>query len=150
VIRISKATREDLPAIRHLSSKYGHKLVVEDHHLNNRDLALQARNEEGKLVGFVWAGLMANSKIAYVDKVMVDPEYSGKRLVLPSLYKKLLELAIKRGVRDMFGFIRQDQYHDRSAIAALHMAVGGEEIPYTHVFAQLKHMELELKNLGVI
>jgi len=143
MISVSRASREDLPAIRHLSAIYGHKLTVEDYHLNGNDIALQARADNGEMAGFVWAGLMARNKIAYIDKVMVNPEYTSKG-VLPLLYKELFRLGIARGVKTVFGIIRQDKYHDKAAKAALHMAFGGDSLPYTYVYADMAHMISEL------
>lgn len=143
MISVSKATREDLPAIHHLSAIYGHKLQVEDYHLNGNDIALQARADSGELAGFVWAGLMAKNKVAYIDKVMVNPEYSSQG-VLPMLYKELFKIGINRGVKQVFGIIRQDRYHDKAAKAALHMAFGGDALSYTYVYADMSHMISEL------
>lgn len=144
MITVSKARREDLPSIRHLSAIYGHKLLVEDYHLNNNDIALQARADNGDIAGFVWAGLMAKNKVAYVDKAMVHPDYSMHG-VLPKLYLELMHIGIRRGVKQVFGIIRQDQYHDKAAKAALHMAFGGDELPYTYVYADVRHMISELE-----
>ncbi len=144
MIKVSRATKSDIGAIRHLSAKYGHKLLIEECLFNNKDIALQARDEEGMLLGFVWGGLMANNQICYVDKVMVDPEHSNKG-VLPALYKELFKIALKKNVRKAFGMIRHDQYHDRSAKAALHMAWGADSLPYTLVLSDLEHMKKELE-----
>lgn len=145
MVKVSRATKEDIEAIRHLSAIYGHKLLIEECLFNHRDIALQARLETGELAGFVWAGLMASNQIAYVDKVMVHPEHSSVG-VLPSLYKELFRIALKRGVRQAFGVIKRDQYHDKSAKAALHMAWGADSLPYTYVMADLSHMMRELEN----
>lgn len=144
MIRVSKANKEDLNAIRHLSAIYGHKMVIEDYLINKRDIALQARHEDGSLVGFVWCGLMGSNKIGYVDKVMVHPEYSDQG-VLAALYTELFKVGLKLGVRQAFGIIRHDQYHDKSAKGALHMAWGADPLPYTHVMADLNHMKAELE-----
>jgi N-acetylglutamate synthase-like GNAT family acetyltransferase len=144
MITISKAKKEDLTAIRHLASKYNFKCLIPDYIINKKDLALQARDDTGALVGFVWVGLMCGGKLGYVDKVMVDPEYSGKREVLPSLYKELFKLAKSVGIVDVYGIIRHDQYHDRSAKAALTMAWGADSAPYTYVFSNIKKMSNDL------
>lgn len=144
MISISRATKSDLSAIRHLSAIYGEKMSIDECLFNSRDIALQARLDNGYLAGFVWAGLMANGKIAYVDKVMVHPEMSDMG-VLPALYKELFAAALRRGVKQAFGFIRHDLYHDKSAKAALHMAWGADSLPYTMVRADLAHMKEELE-----
>lgn len=143
MISVSRATKQDLGAIRHLSAKYGHKLLIEECLFNSRDIAIQARSEEGVLVGFVWGGLMGSNQICYVDKVMVDPEFRGMG-VLPGLYKELFRVALRRGVKKAFGVIRQDQFHDKSAKGAMHMAWGADSFPYTYVQADLAHMVKEL------
>lgn len=144
MISVSRATKQDLGAIRHLSAKYGNKLLIEECLFNNRDIAIQARSSDGALIGFVWGGLMASNQICYVDKVMVDPSASGLG-VLAAMYKELFKIALRRGVKKAFGVIRQDQYHDKSAKGAMHMAWGADSLPYTLVNADLSHMLKELE-----
>lgn len=148
MISISRATKADIGALRHLSAIYNHKLSIEEYMFNNRDIAIQARAETGELIGFVWGGLMGNNSLCYVDKVMVHPQYSDQG-VLPRLYKELFKIALKRGVKQAFGIIRHDEYHDRSAKAALNMAWGGDALSYTYVYASLEFMKKELTKLGV-
>lgn len=144
MISISKATKADLAAVLHLSQLYGFKMPIDETLFNPTDIALQARDESGALVGFVWMGLMAKGTLGYVDKVMVDPAYSGKKVVLPALYKELFTIALRRKVKQAFGIIRHDQFHDKAAKAALNMAWGADAVPYTYVLAQAAHMAREL------
>lgn len=140
---ISKCTQSDLPAIQYLMLKYGNKMIVTSAHINKKDISLQARLETGELIGFVWCGMLAKGTVAYMDKVAVDPEYAGKG-VIHALYKELFKVAYSRGVREVIGFVRQDQYHLKSCKAALKMALGGDKESYTHVFADLNFMKSEL------
>lgn len=140
---ISKCDKSDLPAIWHLMRKYGDKMVVTEHHINKRDIALQARLESGELIGFVWCGLLAKGTVAYMDKVAVDPDHTGKG-VINALYTELFKIAYKKGVKEVIGFVRHDNYHLKSCKAALKMALGGDKESYTHVFADLNFMKHEL------
>lgn len=140
---ISRCHKSDLPAIQYLMELYGNKCIVEANHINKKDIALQARLESGELIGFIWCGLMANNTIAYVDKVTVDPAHTGNG-VIHNLYKELFKIAYSKGVKQVFGIIRHDAYHLKSAKAALRMGLGGDTISYTHVFADLNKMKSEL------
>lgn len=139
---ISRCTKADLPAIQYLMGQYA-KTTITPEHLNKKDIALQARLESGELIGFVWCGLMANNTIGYVDLVTVDPTHTG-RGVIHALYHELLVIAYNKGVRKAFGIIRHDQYHLKSAKAALRMAWGGDTSSYSHVYADLNFMKKEL------
>lgn len=140
---ITRCHKSDLPAIQYLMHKYGDKMIVTEHHLNKKDISLQARLPSGELTGFIWCGLMANNTVAYMDKVAVDPAYSGQGVV-NSLYKELFKIAYKRGVRTVLGFVRHDEHHLKSCKAALRMGLGGDTLSYTHVFADLNFMKSEL------
>lgn len=142
-MHITRATRADLPAIQALMASYGNKMIVEAYHLNKRDIALQARSEEGQLIAFMWAGLMGNDKVAYIDKVAVMPSRTGEHVV-KQLYLEAMRLGKKRGVQEVFGIVRHDQYHDRACINALKMGFGGDKLSYTLTFGRL---ELVLSSL---
>lgn len=142
---ISRATKQDLPAIQFLMQQYGNKMVVTESHLNKKDIALQVR-KDGLLVGFAWGGLMAKNSIMYIDKVAVDPRYT-KQGIVQLLYKELFKQAIKLGVQEGFGMIRQDEHHDKACVNALKMAFGADSLPYTHVFGQASYIVKELESL---
>lgn len=146
-MHVHKATKQDFPAIHFLMSRYG-KMTVQPEHLNSKDITLCARDDSGKLVGFLYIGLMAQGTVGYIDKFAVDPEYAGKG-VGQLLAKEALKACLKRGVREVFGVIRQDQFHEKSAMNALKMAFSAHKEPYTYVSAQLQHMVAELSQLGV-
>jgi N-acetylglutamate synthase-like GNAT family acetyltransferase len=135
-VYISRASKQDLPAIKELLHQYA-KFTVEAYHLTKRDLAFMARLESGELVGFMWVGLMANNKIAYVDKVTIHPKFH-KQGILQKLYAEAFKQAFMRGVEFAEGYIRQDQFHEASGVQALRMAFGGDSLPYTRVFAQVQ------------
>lgn len=144
---ITKATKADLPAIQDLMSKYDNKCKIEAYHLNNKDLNRQVRTEDGTLVGFAWIGLMAGKKVAYADKLVVHPDFHH-RGIPGMMFKELITEGLRLGVEEMFGIIRQDEYHDASAVSTLKVAVGADLLPYTYVRASLKHMAKEL-GIGV-
>ncbi len=143
---ISKATKQDLPAIRYLMQQYGNKCIVTEDHINKRDISLQARID-GNLVGFVWGGLMAKNTIMYIDKVAVDPLYV-KQGIVKVLYKELFKQALKLGVKQGFGIIKQDKYHDKACINALKMAFGADSVSYTHVYGEANNIIKELESIG--
>jgi N-acetylglutamate synthase-like GNAT family acetyltransferase len=145
---ISRATKQDLPAIQYLMQVYGNKMIVTEDHLNRKDIALQARADDGALVGFVWGGLMVNNTVMYIDKLAVAPEYAKQGVAL-KLHKELLKLGLKLGVKQGFGVIRRDEYHDKSCMSALKMAFGAEELPYTYVMGDTMNIVKELEQAGI-
>lgn len=142
MIYITRAIKSDLPAIQDLMLKYGNKCIVESYHLNKKDIALQARLETGELVGFVYCGLLAEGKVAYMDKVTIDPMHHKKGILI-SLYSELFKRAYRRGVKEVTGFIRHDEYHNASCVQALKMGLGADALSYTYVRAQLEFMKKE-------
>jgi N-acetylglutamate synthase-like GNAT family acetyltransferase len=146
-MNIRRAKKSDLSAIKDLMALYGNKMSVEGHHINHRDVSLVAVTDEGQIIGFVWAGLMAQNKVAYLDKFTIHPEYA-KKGVGQKLALKALEIGKKLGVQDVFGIIKRDAYHDKSAINALKMAFSADREPYTFVRTNVNFMisELEAKN----
>lgn len=143
---IKRALYQDLPAIRFLMQKYG-KMVVTESLLNSRDIAIQARLDSGELVGFLWCGLMAKGTIGYLDKFCVDPSYA-KQGVGNALALALKTELVKRRVHSVFGLIKQDKFHDKSAMNALKCAMGSHDAPYTFVEAQVAHAVKELELVG--
>lgn len=144
MVYISKATKQDLPAIDELLSKYDSIMRISPSYLNKRDVSLQARDESGKLVGFVWAGLLANRTLAYVDMAVIHPDHHHKGILL-KLYRELFKICYSLGVKDMLGVIRHDQYHDASGIQALRLGVGADSQNYTLVKANLEVMKTQAK-----
>lgn len=144
---IKPANKQDLPAINYLLNKYG-KMSVSDSYINKKDVALQVREESGELIGFIWCGLMANGTIAYIDKFCIDPEYTHRGIGL-LLAKYLQQVLHKRKVKSVFGLIKQDKYHDKSAMNSLRMAMGAHDASYTFVETDLLHSIKELESLGV-
>lgn len=144
---ISRATKQDLPAIQELMKLYSDKEIeVTEHHLNKKDIALQVRDDSGKLVAFAWAGLMAANTLVYIDKVVCDPNHA-KQGVIKKLYLELFRLAVKRGAKEGFGIIRQDKYHDAACINALKMAFGADQVGYTYVSGNSNRILSELSKV---
>lgn len=144
MIQINRAKKQDLAAINELINSYGRIPPILPEYLNNRDLALKAVDTEtGAIVGFCWGGLMAQNTVIYIDKVVVNPNYTRKK-ISQTLYKQLLSRALKLGVRLGFGVIKHDQFHDKSAMNALKMAFAADDAPYTYVYGQPEHMVKEL------
>lgn len=143
MIYITRASKSDLPAIQDLMNKYG-KCIVESYHLNKKDIALQARLETGELVGFIWAGMLAENRVVYMDKVAIDPNHH-KQNILIALYKELFKIAYNKGVKEVTGFIKHDEYHIAGCKQALKMGLGADATSYTYVRAQLEFMKNEAR-----
>lgn len=133
---IKRAYKEDLSSINDLSTWYGFKPLTEDH-FNNRDIAIAACYKD-KIVGFVWCGLMCNQKVGYIDHFLVHPEFH-KQGIGQELSKKLREVLNKRGVRQVFGFIDNSEFHNASAMNALKMAMGSNDAKYTYVSGDVQN-----------
>lgn len=143
MVIVSHCKLSDLSAIKNLLSLYGKKIEITPAHLNKRDISLQARLPSGELVGFVWCGLMANKTLAYVDKAVIHPDHHHQG-ILNTLYKALFKRAYELGIKEVFAIIRQDEYHDASAVNTLKMAVGADSLNYTYVVAKLDKMKKDL------
>jgi N-acetylglutamate synthase-like GNAT family acetyltransferase len=147
MIEIRRARQSDLPGVQYLTLKAGKMTVTEDH-INHRDISLVAYDEE-RLVGFLWMGLMCRGKYGYIDKFLVDKDYS-KKGVGNMLAIAMMREGLKRGVRDVFGIIKQDKFHEASGFNALKMAFGADSVPYTFVTANAANMVNELKAMEKI
>ena len=151
MIYLNEAKLTDLGAIKELTHIYGKDPVTEAH-FNHRDIAIQAREEEGRLVGFIWAGLMAKNTIAYVGDLFVHPDVKNRKVGFKLCAMMLCKL-LEKGVQTSIGFIEQNQYHDRSAINCLKTSMGSTGIPCTMLYSDreraLKTLE-ELKSLGMV
>lgn len=145
---IKKAIKSDLPAIKHLMATYG-KMEVDASLLNSRDIALQARLDSGELVGFTWIGVMANGTLGYSDKTTVDPAYAHQG-VAAALLKEALKQCHSRGVKQVIGMVRQDEFHDKCLMGALRVGSHIGDLPYTLVYTNIKNSINELTKLGVL
>lgn len=143
LINVTKCKAGDLFAIQHLMSMYDKKLDITAAHINKRDISLQARLATGELVGFVWCGLLANKTLCYMDKVVIHPDFHRKQ-ILNELYTELFKIAYKMGVKQVFGIIRHDEYHDASGVQALRMGMGADKESYTYTFGNLDKMKSDL------
>lgn len=143
-MQILRAKKKHLYKIRDLLSQCG-KGDIESCDLNSRDIGLIAM-DDNRVVGFIWCGLMSQGRFGYLDKFAILPEYSGKGLA-KSLGVAMLDYLAKNRVKDVFGVIKQDKYHDKSALNALKFAMGAKEDPYTYVYANINKTINELKEL---
>jgi len=143
-MQIIRAKKKHLSKIRELLSQCG-KGDIESCDLNSRDIGLIAL-EDQKVVGFIWCGLMSQGRFGYISKFAILPEYSGKG-VAKAIGIAMLEHLYKSKVKDIFGIIRQDRHHDKSAFNALKFAMGAKEDPYTYVYANINNTINELRGL---
>ena len=139
------AHKQDYPAIVSLLNQYG-KFTLTQRHINHRDISIVSYSPTGECNGFLWVGLMAGNTVGYIDKFCIGREYAGERLGKRMALIGIQE-CLKRGVREVMGIIRQDEYHDKCAMSALKAAIGADELPYTFVRADLNYMVSELKAL---
>lgn len=143
MVNISRCKPGDFFAIQHLMSMYEKKLDITRAHLNKRDIALQARLPSGELIGFIWCGIMANKTLCYMDKVIIHPDFHHNQ-ILNALYQELFKIAYKMGIKQVFGIIRHDEYHDASGVQALRMGLGADKESYTYTFGNLDKMKSDL------
>lgn len=137
--------QKDLQGIHRLQDIYGHALLSKEH-INRRDVAVVAE-DDGMVVGFMYAGLMAQGTVAHIDHVMVDPDYRGKGVV-QRMYRKAIWVGYKKGVKEAIGYICSDDFATASGFNALKVAAGADSRPYTHVFLNVENSVKELKLNG--
>jgi GNAT superfamily N-acetyltransferase len=142
--RTIRARPAHLPGIQVLLSKSG-KMTIDSHHINHRDIAV-VTELGGEVIGFLWVGLMAKNAVGYVDKFAVDPAFQGHG-VGSALTQLALTECKKRGVREVHGFIKADQYQDASAMNALKMALSSDGAPYIYVRGQINVICSELSTI---
>lgn len=143
---ISRCKQQDFHAVEKLLSYYPGKCSITKDYLNKRDVSVQVRNEAGVVIGFVWAGLMSNKTVAYIDKAVVHPDYHHKKVLL-DMYRYLYPILKEIGVKSVQAVIRHDEYHHASATQALRMGAGADSSNYTYVSVEMQHIAKEL-NLG--
>lgn len=142
---IRRAKRNDLKAINQLRNQYGMP-SIDKSHINHRDVAIVA--QDGPLiVGYMWAGLMRQNKMAYIDNVVVSRDYA-KQGTVPKMYQYALEIGQKIGVQEIFGIIAKGDFFERAAYNALRTAVGSDGKEYVQVRAHLPTILKELRGLN--
>jgi N-acetylglutamate synthase-like GNAT family acetyltransferase len=128
---IRKARKSDLPGITALTSYYGMASPTEAF-INSRDISLVACEDSGKIVGFVWCGLMAKNKLGCVDFFVIDPTYSGQK-VGEKMGIELKRLIKAAGGSIMVAMITQQEHHDKSLVNAIKMGMTPTKETYTVV-----------------
>lgn len=145
MINLYRATKQDLPAVSELLNTYGKQSIYPEM-LNNKDIAIQARDETGTCVGFIWCGLMAQNTVGYIDMFTVHPDHANKGIG-KMLAQALMDTCLKRRVRSVFGVIKHDQYHNKSAMNALRYAMAAYPDNFTFVYADVRNSALEVQSL---
>lgn len=149
MIHCKRVRKEDLVAVRALAQQSA-KFSIDDSLINNRDIAIQARDEDtGALAGFLWCGLMSGNELGYVDKFMVSKDFHNKQ-VGELMFKALLNECKKRKVKTFIGHILRDSNHDRVCKSVLKIGAGGHELPYTLAYVNVDKSYEELVKLGDI
>lgn len=128
--------------INELQKAYGLR-SIEPLSINHRDISLVALDVQGRVVGFIWMGLMAGNTRGYIDHFVVLPDYA-KQGVGFQLGKALYDRAFKRGVREVFGVIRHNEFHDKSAMNALKFGLVAHSEPYTYVCGEANYIKSQL------
>jgi hypothetical protein len=141
---IRRAQTRHLEAINSIIGGYG-LFTVNDGHLNTKDIALVAI-EDDQVVGFMWCGIMANGQKALIDYFAIAPEYTTKGVgnKLATKLQQVLSKKYKDAV--VSGFIRQDKYHDASAVNCLKLGCAADAYPYTHIYTSVQHSVKESVN----
>lgn len=80
--------------------------------INSRDLSFVAI-AEGRLVGFVWVGLMAEGTIGYFAYFLVSAQFRNLG-ISNLLVGKAIAVCSKIGVKEVIGVIDNDQWHPMS------------------------------------
>lgn len=140
-MQIRRPLKKDIADINLLLDRYELATITEAQ-LNSRDISLVVDDCE-TIVGFIWVGLMSKNTLGYVDHYCIDEAYGGKGLG-HKLAIKALKVAKKKGVRRVSGIIRPTQWHDKSAINALKMAMASYPYQVTYVYADIQNSAKEL------
>lgn len=141
---IRRATPSDLPSLHVLTTKYGLESVSDDF-VNTRDICL-VFEEDSRIKGYIWAGLMARNTFAYVCGFVVDPQFAKQRIG-ERLAKELLRVARMKGVKSFVATIKQDKHHDKCAVNCLKAGAGAAPESCTLITGNLAHMAKSLQEL---
>lgn len=142
-MQIRRAKRRDLEGINALLNGYAFH-TLDRSYINHRDISIVAEDNK-RIVGFLWVGLMRQNKQGYIDHFVVDPVYTHKK-VGKQLAVEALAVSLKLGVEEVFGIIAKGKHFDKSGFNALRMAIGSDGHEYVRVRAQLKHVVSELRS----
>jgi N-acetylglutamate synthase-like GNAT family acetyltransferase len=135
MVRDAKET--DIAGINALLELYG-LCELSREYINDRDVSLVYHDMvgTGTVGGFLWCGLMANCTYGYIDKYAVLPENQGKGAA-QELAKALRERLVAKGVKNVFGIIKQADWHHASAINGLKMGMSAHMKPYTYITGEV-------------
>lgn len=139
---IVRARHQHLEAINALLRTYGLG-SIDKTYLNSRDIGLCACYK-GKVIGFIWLGLMRQNKSCYLDFFTIDPTFTHKG-VSRDLALEALKLGNRLGVEHWFGIVERDDSHDKVAMDALKIAMFAKNKPCTYMYGYTEHMIRELK-----
>lgn len=103
---ISKATKADYPKVKELLDQFGKMVAVDENYFNDQDIALKV-TDFGRVIGFFWAGVMANGTFAYADRAIIHPDYRNSG-VFEQLCTAMVDVARDRGVKLAFTIIYKD------------------------------------------
>jgi N-acetylglutamate synthase-like GNAT family acetyltransferase len=136
MVRDAKET--DIDGINSLLELYNIR-ELDREHINDRDVSLVYHDMggTGTVGGFLWCGLMANCTYGYIDKYALLPEHQGKGAG-QELAKALKERLLAKGCKNVFGIIKQADWHHASAINGLKMGMEAHVKPYTYISGEVK------------
>lgn len=137
----TRARTEHLEGINQLLKDTGQYPILTENYIKY-DISVVAL-DGAKVVGFIWAGLMANKKLAYIDMFTVDPEYASKG-VGRELGNQLVKIAKGKRVDGIFAIISQNAYHDKSISSSFHIGLQPLPTPFTFVAGSVNKMAEKL------
>lgn len=115
-MRIEASNYSQINEINELIQLNHDSLLTEDYLISDDSIALSLVDEFDKVVGFIWAGLMANRTVAYLDYFVIHPEYRKTKyslLLVAELTKRLIDGGVQRAISHVE---EQNEYAMASAI----------------------------------
>lgn len=126
-MKLRRVKSEELNAVNKLLAQHGINPIGSEF-LNKRDISIGAYDGD-KLVGFIWAGLMASDTVAYIDVFTIDPAYANKQLG-EKLGNKLRHVVEKKKVNRIFGVIADTGTGIASCKSAIRIGLKPSELKY--------------------
>lgn len=137
---LTRAKTKHLAGINALISFYNLAPITED--FIKYDISIIAE-DKGKIVGFIWCGLMANRKLGYIDYFTVHPEYASTGIGR-ALGTQLVRIAKNKGVDLTISIIERGQYHDKSVSSAQHIGLQPATAAFTAMAGKVEVMSTKL------